>query len=95
MCIRDSIPPTQVDELHVAVDHVRVNVNALLHPQLGDRKAPDAANPGAPANPNCRAAVGANFKGGSKTKVLGNGHEAEALGCSLDDAGQLCLPESN
>eukprot|EP00969_Alexandrium_andersonii_P096433 4257612-Alexandrium_andersonii.AAC.1 len=80
----------QVDELHVAVDQIRVNrlgedvdrvllprplqkgeiprANELLHPQLGYRKVPDVVNPGAPADPNCRAAVGANFKGGSKPK---------------------------
>eukprot|EP00969_Alexandrium_andersonii_P247239 10926036-Alexandrium_andersonii.AAC.1 len=80
----------KADELHVAVDQVRVNrlgedvgrvllprplqkgkvprANALLHPHLGYCEVSDSADPGASANPNCRAALGANLKGSSKPK---------------------------
>eukprot|EP00969_Alexandrium_andersonii_P093235 4116892-Alexandrium_andersonii.AAC.1 len=62
-----------------------------MHPQLGECEVPGPTDPGAPANSDCRAAVGANLEGSSKPKVLGNGHKARPLSCSLDDAGQLCL----
>eukprot|EP00969_Alexandrium_andersonii_P078622 3466650-Alexandrium_andersonii.AAC.1 len=52
----------------------------------------NAADPGAPANPDCHAAIGEGFKRGSESEILGNGREDEALCCPLNNTGQLCLP---
>eukprot|EP00969_Alexandrium_andersonii_P074665 3293786-Alexandrium_andersonii.AAC.1 len=54
----------------------------------------NATDPSAPANLDCRAAIGTDLKGGGKSEILGNGREAKALSCPLDGAGQLCLPRA-
>eukprot|EP00969_Alexandrium_andersonii_P118780 5252354-Alexandrium_andersonii.AAC.1 len=52
----------------------------------------NATDPSTPANSDCRAAIGADLRGNSKSEILGNGREAMALICPPGDAGQLCLP---
>ena len=64
----------------------------LLHPELSGGQVPDAADASAPADADGGAAVGIQAQALLKAKVAGDSHEAQSLGCPLDDARQLGLP---